>query len=1838
MFALSSFSVVISTLVSVKWVVKKAAKVSNRRDIQKASRKANRITRTRGVKLYPQCSLAVRDAQVSKANWDAKVRFYTPQPKVVVAFEKPILRVKKELPKPILKKDRVKVAAKVAKLPTILGALKEARKEYTGGGRTCVGKKYKVTTGRIRKSKSEAKKASKRKCLYAVLSNIEKVDSGIWDSLAEVAINLGYSISLKGISDFGQVDHQKKEIVINPMDEVLKPYILAHELVHVAAHMGKLDIFKGLMQRVINDPTPLAYWEEVKTAYAEDEEETYASFCMWSPLEVYFLMEELELATPPSTTEGAVIGQSVEGEPSTTTTMETDMIAELFRQFQALKTTAKLTTQLVEAAQEVFDAVSEVVNASEYDLMWLGIDCSNPKAFASWVKDYNGVIAAAKTLYAFHTVGCSVFPKEVFTKNVDFFQLGEFASYTQQLAVIKYCRDNGLAGKLVSLYEKQVTIGDDKVIIPSSESIPLEQSIYPLVDTNLNITVVLNALRNCKDNEALANFIVQFGNFTYIEGLTYQLHPHNTALTYGHIEVDFSNLTITTSREFLIRNKAFLTGYGEITGFQMLGLILLTIVGSNDDFWGQNYLDAYLNTITAIEEEQDLYGDQMDESQQLRLIRANSVAILTARPDSLRYPFFQLKNNNNAVGVSEATRYYLSQEIPFFVDKNAMKRVVLGAGVSALFASMDFQRGIMKTILDTSKVGKAFTRGWQTLCIPASQGIRGLQPYAVDHENSNLVITHHYPDGSTLDITIKGERALTLTGDANFLINGSGVGLGFKPWAASCKKTLPDSFNAMSLRNGETLEQVKAELTEALNKVLNDEKVRKSGTHLLNFRGRQLLSYKGLNQEFVTHSKYGCSFTIRELGTSKTLAITFTVVYFYTDYEAKVRGLGQKTVLKEAAKSGAQVLDSAYNVINLDALLGSECLKGNAARLIQYAEFCRTMLSKLGAEPEDYKVGLIGGHHPLAMEAFEGPELVEQDGVWTWTGNRSIQSLTDMASAFYKWWAQNTKTYYLSDTIAIYPFLWLLLGRAELQQEWTPGNTIDQALLEQALAHPNNAKVRMVNPDTGEVTTNLNDAQEHPGFLRVVEEFSGVLSHFVFQMELASIRECSNAGQASTIQQIGSVYCSNPVVGEALADGIYVKSVVGDKVEYGYAAVEQEQAVLGMVAMANNNFAIRKLQDTLPAPCSKIKELGLKDLVDLNASLMNGGANALYPVNKDPFLKFYNSKAGKKFQVSNLVNIVGLIDVKAGNVPFSVVEAIAGSAQNYSMNVGTGYNISSVATCMGVLARYAIVKGIRDKLSKQQLAELKEEFLIWGWVNTLAWKSGYENGWLASYNAEGKALAEALHRFRKGIEIDSSGNVIKTESEVLTELKKLLAAIEDISPERIRDSWVKKFLWAYRIARAVGVYEKKTKAPYIVMKDLNLIEEQDTLHIAICGAFRRCDQGRLSNNEDLLGNELEEGYGRSMWSLLQEHWDVASLMMPNWMQRKLGTAMNVHLIISDTAKVINNKVGRNNYQVDQDLASTVSYDDETDRVTLANSLDPATLVANSIPTIQFEYAHQDSPEQLYIPQKKGAGYVWETVDAKSHQGAFMHYILHCPLMPVVDEETGKVTAMVRDTEMAGGKQVQYQGSLVWLYRRNLTAKEVLDHAHRRYPEGAVIASSEIVNGRTYELTVDFGGVLKTGAFTASGAATGLALNLANFLVTISKNAVEGGKARNEAGFKKFGRNQISGIQGQLLEAQKSGLLRRFGKSASSKQGSKIQTSHGVPYLQTEHGLVPVFMLNPNDEIVKAGDFRTGDFASVSRTPMIAKLYGIIVLSHTVSIGHLDCCCIAFGTSNRGDGK
>lgn len=631
-----------------------------------------------------------------------------------------------------------------------------------------------------------------------------------------------------------------------------------------------------------------------------------------------------------------------------------------------------------------------------------------------------------------------------------------------------------------------------------------------------------------KTIEEKAKFLACYTGFdvNHEQPLQVSLKPFDAdESVYASALFDFANSTVHTTREFKLRGTFFIKGVGEVdkaTCMVLLGLQLAAFNGA-----GQIEIDTVINLLTQAWEEEDVYGSQMDSCEQLRTIRNNSVALLKTVA-TYELPYYRLANNNNASGVAEACNWYDKHQIPFFTDKYGCKRVVTRAGVAALWIGMMWNEdnfGVMSTITDIKKLSKLLNRGWNAVAISASEGIpdtEGYRPY----QYSALQIKY-----LNEVIRIKGDKVNCLFHNGRFANNGSGVGYTTTNYSYTVRKTLRGTFNATNLRKGQTLEDVKEQLEKELEALITSNKVIKSSDHkgvktLLAANGVTLLEYRGLNQDVLLSKEHGCSYKVRKLRTSQSLSIELNIIFFSSDMEIKSRGLGIKAVLRD----GRHVVttDAAGNLVEWQNMYNMECQKGTSARLHLYAEY---LWDKFG-QPTFY-VSLKGGlEYPISETEY------------------AFQDLSDNSAPFYQWSKDAMKTYHVHDWVGMSYFIFVLLGNAKLLHRKHEAGIIDEAL-----AHPVNNDIQLVNPRTMEVTNNLSEALNEDGsgvFIR--EVVKGIQGNYTVQVEVSTPRE--NTGvQASTLEQVAAVYASRSNLGEALA-------ATGD---------DAEQAVMGMVAMATND-------------------------------------------------------------------------------------------------------------------------------------------------------------------------------------------------------------------------------------------------------------------------------------------------------------------------------------------------------------------------------------------------------------------------------------------------------------------------------------------------------------------------------------------------------------------------------------------------------------------------------------------------------------------------------------------
>lgn len=1326
---------------------------------------------------------------------------------------------------------------------------------------------------------------------------------------------------------------------------------------------------------------------------------------------------------------------------------------------------------------------------------------------------------------------------------------------------------------------------------------------------NLAFNNQIEIYKQLEQKGELFEFLLKLGDFKCEEKDVYSISSV-AGYTYGRIIFNLNEMTVRTNREFTLRNRTYVHGEGLLSGDILMAMMMTVVIRDyGNQGQRQEYVDAVLNELTQVWEEEDIYGKQLQKHSQLRIIRENTLSILSC-VESHYFPYFRVANGNKGANLVECVNYLTKNNIPFFTDKTATKRIVMGAGITALFAAFVEDYSIFQTVLDTKKPGKLWTRGWQAVTIPADAGLEHQEGYRPHIEN-NLKCRHFNEDGSHLDINIEGDRRQTITGDLHFISNGSGVGYSFQPWAFSCMKTVRDRFEGTFIPDGMTREEVADNIKSSLEEYLNTPRTyhtnKQRKLYLFEYRGHKMLEYSGMNQTIYVGKQYGSEVTVNCLATSNDISISITVKFASVSTEPKGRGVGVKAVLHDAKKCGVTVVEPDGTISNTEVLLGSECLKGNAARLHQFAE---AVLDMEGPDDMDRSVLLYGHGHEKGMAMLECPEIVGGK----LTGKRVEVDLLDDNNMFTKWWKDNTKQYTIYDKMSVPNFLFKLFGLTKHDNcKMTDEN------IKEALNKLEGVNLYHIVDGAPVITDRFSEALEHGvvsmwdaegSLVNVCETFKGVKAPYVFQIELASSVECSNPGQSATIQQIGSLYAMNPELGTAVAN----------------ETIEQEDSIVSLVSMATNTLAINKqIKDQLQFVGYKDEtanfNIGLNTIASFNNSMLAMGWNKIYDQHNDPFLAFFED-TGKKFAPQCLVNRIDITEIKQSD--YTVKQAVEGSNRNYTINVGTGYNMASVATFMAIKLRHQL-ETIEEN-HEQLFAQFIDMLVVVG----LTWKTIYENSALASYNKKGSKLFNLMYS------IHNDGDYSLGEGSQMYQLKDLMLQIEGIeNKEAITDRQLLLVMDIYYKARMISAVENHPKAvSQFLVANANI--KVDVVGAAL---LRRIDQGKYANNPDnlnYLNEDAEKERGSSFFKLFIHHNDENGELMklvcdqvPNWLKRKFIKAAVCHNALANFTKVtepVDENEG-SNFKLEEGYSNRViSIGDGivSNKYLLLDHENKSIYT----PVLFAEKCSNTDTESLIhnIPAFYEMGELIHTEGvelpvATPHFmcGAFITQLLE--LAPL--DEKGNVVPEV------GFNYKNYGGEIY--KHRNLTAKEIIILADKRYPEGVIINSMMGMHDLT--LYISFKALLKAGAFSSSGAATGIANTVAELLRTICAPINERDKRFNTQV-----PNMIKSIQAKLKGYVRAGLIKHIGKGKKSKQGSKVMTNHHMRYLTTPNGkIVPTFAMNPHDEVVKAGNYKHGSIVSISRTPMIAKTFGILLLDNSVDIGHLEVCDMIFALTNRGDG-
>lgn len=641
---------------------------------------------------------------------------------------------------------------------------------------------------------------------------------------------------------------------------------------------------------------------------------------------------------------------------------------------------------------------------------------------------------------------------------------------------------------------------------------------------------------------------------TFVAGATGMQHPepgllklkpaYGNSLAWAECQFDFNNNVISTSREFPQRLESFITDIGPISVTISMALQAIEIAGLEGEV-SQRRIDAMLAARTQVFEEEDLYGAEMFEDEQLRAIREHSIALMAIK-EGYSFPFFELIDNNSSEGVGQCINWLVKEGRQFFPDKNGAKRVVVDQGVAALMLGFvnTLKGWVSVFITDVQKAKKTLNRNWQAVAIRAQEGLPGTKGYKPYEPSALRVLDRKFKDkeGKAFTCGVTGDPTVMLLHNGRLANAGSGVGFTRRQFSYMVPKKLRGTVSAIHIPQGKTLQDVEVDLTKKLMKLFDGRILKSSDPGktkvLLEYNGIPVIKYSSTNQDLLLDPNYG-DWSIKHLSSSNTLAVEIKVPYVASDYEIKARGAGIKAVLQKTS-STYMVHNSDWSINGeWEASLNMECQKGQLARLHLYAEH----LWSLYEEHSYVEFGLFQGneeatavlHYPVAK------------------GQHMVQDLANPSAPFYQWQKENFNTYYITDVLNLGYARTTILGQAGMLHRRDEGLEV----IAEALSTPEWSDVIMVDAQ-GKPTKDIEEAlvEDEWGYgLRLCEKVEGLIGYFPVMVECATRRESSASRQAPTLEQLALTWASNPKVGDVLI---------------GEADINID-AVAGMVAMATND-------------------------------------------------------------------------------------------------------------------------------------------------------------------------------------------------------------------------------------------------------------------------------------------------------------------------------------------------------------------------------------------------------------------------------------------------------------------------------------------------------------------------------------------------------------------------------------------------------------------------------------------------------------------------------------------
>ena len=1388
-----------------------------------------------------------------------------------------------------------------------------------------------------------------------------------------------------------------------------------------------------------------------------------------------------------------------------------------------------------------------------------------------------------------------------------------------------------LHGHTLPVYPCDVTDKNNKFVLPVYSDMP-GRFYEDFESTVTYMAKCLVDLFSTKTATELSLFLAEYcGTQVDEQGWVSLLDFEETH--FNSVEVNLATAEFRTNRIRKLRNKGFLRRIGEVDVMPLTALIAFQLVSSGID--NQVQLEGFLAALTQVFEEEDTYGKQMEEHDQLRVIRAASVMLLepVGSRHGKSFPYFYLKNSNKPETISEGANYYLSRGIICFPDKYYAKRLVVGAkGCAALSIWMSEDGQSMGYGTDCSKPSKAGARPWGSVTIAASEGYHKLilpngkisdkpNPDYRPHKRSQYVLST--PDME--DIFIEGDMIWMVCGNSRMDGNGSGNASSTVGFAHKVGKSVTGTLNGINFPAGMTIQEVAASVEAKLAVLVKKPRVWNvnGSVTVFKYQGKDLLRYSGHNQQILIDES--CEYEVRCLITSNSITVKLNVFMVSNGYEEpKVRGEGIKAVAK---KTGMVILDDKGNEVPYDLHLGIECRKGDfQAQKHMYANSMPNTITR-------HVCGVITTYD-LNNNVLHSSDLADPDCL------------------FYKWIQANIR-----DVILVHK--WNL-------DDWKffvkhHGDSIDKDLTFEI---------------DGDVVTIWEKCEIISGWYPIQLECSTVLestntsgpileriaAKYAFDEQLGRNHDIAAQEQVQTFCKMAEMAFNVPgkfeieVQDVAIAKGIsfgkihqYNNSMlstgsakeVGDLLPYlAFNAYDEKvKKSLRKTALAVTKVMLYKPKadadrTMVDAKFAFMPLLGqISKIMTIQVGWTWGMSASLWLASWIKSYQFRNNICDSKGQM--LATEKDVADVmKAASICSLIVHeglSLAVDPKTLPLFFGKGPEEPEYVSFRSSF------KGCHSYNDGEKWINFDRDTTVAELIKNLKAVSGYDCD-VTTMN-----YLTAAFRWVRGMGIlESEGLGLSEESSNKTLVK--------LGRAKGKDG--KVFKTAYTFG---GTLNEENQEQFV-----NILGLDDVATTVLMGLCRRMSQGVMGVRFDvdefaqhIVNSETEiNSEFISSWEVFNKYYaDNISIneLIPPALLSRIECVGSIWAEMADfKVEEIKHYTNGNGGRFRRSVADT-KLDIDTINLGACSRLDAGEALMYDYDVFPFKH---------------------EPGSADYTHGAFETQLVHCPVT-FVEVDGVKVCKPLCDanTKQFATTKAAWPASYAadlpdgkfreYFNRTTLDAKTILKKAAERYPYGTVLTAKGKDNVQGF---IDFSRILRLGSFSAGGSATGIALRIVELLVASTV-----APADRKNGYEGEIYSSLSGLSGMMQKWMGPSNMKKGIRGSKNGAGCKTMSSTApkvqdariyywanhkaapacdvtlvdgkfVPDTSTAKVFtMPVACINPNDHAKQIANIWEGCIVDVGRTPMVATFMALLLEDESVSLGHLEIAARYQGIVNHGDG-